>query len=196
MPMDDPYDLQRFVAAQNAGNTHGRAVNELRRGRKTSHWMWFVFPQIAGLGESATSRRYAIVTQHGDGPFRRQDLLVRPLLGRPPRCRAAALYRTHQETHIAATDSGTFISCSPDVRGGRPHIAGTGVTIRRIAALHNQGASPEAIAERIGHLSLAQVHAALSCYYANRAEIDADLAEEAAAYDRLEREHAQRPQTA
>jgi uncharacterized protein (DUF1810 family) len=58
--MDDSYDLERFVAAQNAGHTYDRAVEELRRGRKTSHWMWFVFPQIAGLGESATSRRYAI----------------------------------------------------------------------------------------------------------------------------------------
>ena len=58
--MDDPYDLERFVAAQNAGGTYDRAVEELRRGRKTSHWMWFVFPQVAGLGESATSRRYAI----------------------------------------------------------------------------------------------------------------------------------------
>ena len=97
---------------------------------------------------------------------------------------------------MAATDIGTFISRSLDVRGGRPRIAGTGVTVRRIAALHHRGISPEAIAERIGHLSLAQVHAALAYYYANRAEIDADLADEAAAYDRLEREHAQRPQTA
>ncbi len=58
--MDDPYDLERFVAAQNAGHTYAHAVEELRRGRKTSHWMWFVFPQIAGLGQSPTSRRYAI----------------------------------------------------------------------------------------------------------------------------------------
>ena len=58
--MDDPYDLQRFVEAQDAHGTYDRAVEELRRGRKTSHWMWFVFPQIAGLGYSATSRRYAI----------------------------------------------------------------------------------------------------------------------------------------
>jgi uncharacterized protein (DUF433 family) len=94
-------------------------------------------------------------------------------------------YRTHQETHAAATDIGTLITRSADARGGRPRIAGTGVTIRRIASLHNQGATPEAIAERIGHLSLAQVHAALSYYYANRAEIDADLANEDAAYDRL-----------
>ena len=58
--MSDTYDLERFVAAQDAGGTYDRAVAELRRGYKASHWMWFVFPQIAGLGYSATSRRYAI----------------------------------------------------------------------------------------------------------------------------------------
>jgi uncharacterized protein (DUF1810 family) len=58
--MDDPYDLARFVAAQDAGGTYERAIAELRAGRKTSHWMWFVFPQIAGLGQSPTSRHYAI----------------------------------------------------------------------------------------------------------------------------------------
>ena len=56
----DEFDLRRFVAAQDAGGTYQRAVEELRRGRKTSHWMWFVFPQIAGLGWSEMSRRYAI----------------------------------------------------------------------------------------------------------------------------------------
>jgi uncharacterized protein (DUF1810 family) len=56
----DPYDLERFVEAQDAGGTYAAAVAELRRGHKTSHWMWFVFPQIAGLGFSATSRRYAL----------------------------------------------------------------------------------------------------------------------------------------
>ena len=58
--MDDPYDLERFVTAQNADGTYERAIGELRRGRKTSHWMWFVFPQIAGLGQSYMSRTYAI----------------------------------------------------------------------------------------------------------------------------------------
>src|ERR1700738_2093431 len=58
--MDDPYNLERFVNAQNAGGTYAHAVDELRRGRKTSHWMWFVFPQIAGLGRSQMSRTYAI----------------------------------------------------------------------------------------------------------------------------------------
>ena len=58
--MDDPYDLGRFVTAQDAGGTYDQAPAELRRGRKTSHWIWFVFPQIAGLGQSPTSRRFAI----------------------------------------------------------------------------------------------------------------------------------------
>ena len=60
--MDDPYDLGRFVTAQDAGGMYDQAAAELRRGRKTSHWMWFVFPQIAGLGHSPASRRFAICT--------------------------------------------------------------------------------------------------------------------------------------
>ena len=62
MTTEDPYDLQRFVTAQDAGGTYNRAVAELRGGRKTSHWMWFVFPQIAGLGFSPTARTYAITS--------------------------------------------------------------------------------------------------------------------------------------
>jgi uncharacterized protein (DUF1810 family) len=60
--MDDAYDLERFVAAQDEGGTYERALAELRRGRKTSHWMWFVFPQIEGLGFSAMSQKYAITS--------------------------------------------------------------------------------------------------------------------------------------
>jgi uncharacterized protein (DUF1810 family) len=55
---DDPFNLKRFVEAQD--RVYAQALAELRRGRKQSHWMWFVFPQVAGLGRSATSRRYAI----------------------------------------------------------------------------------------------------------------------------------------
>lgn len=58
--MDDPFHLQRFVDAQSRDHTYDHALEELRRGRKTTHWMWFVFPQIAGLGTSATSQTYAI----------------------------------------------------------------------------------------------------------------------------------------
>ncbi len=55
----DPYRLERFVEAQSDG-VHAQALDELLAGRKTSHWMWFVFPQVAGLGSSPTSRLYAI----------------------------------------------------------------------------------------------------------------------------------------
>jgi len=56
--MSDPYDLQRFETAQEG--VYEAALGELRAGRKTGHWMWFIFPQIAGLGMSAMSQRYAI----------------------------------------------------------------------------------------------------------------------------------------
>ena len=57
--MEDPYQLDRFVAAQDDGS-YRAAVAELRAGRKTSHWMWFIFPQLAGLGRSATAQHFAI----------------------------------------------------------------------------------------------------------------------------------------
>ena len=60
--MNSDHDLERFVAAQEARGTYASAIAELRAGRKTGHWMWFVFPQIAGLGQSSTSRRFAIRT--------------------------------------------------------------------------------------------------------------------------------------
>jgi len=55
---DDPYDLQRFIDAQDP--VYDEVSAELREGRKRSHWMWFVFPQIEGLGSSPMSRRFAI----------------------------------------------------------------------------------------------------------------------------------------
>jgi uncharacterized protein (DUF1810 family) len=60
--MHDPHDLQRFVMAQDGGDTYKQALAEIRRGRKVSHWMWFVFPQVVGLGSSAMSQRYAIAS--------------------------------------------------------------------------------------------------------------------------------------
>ena len=58
--MNDPHDLQRFVDAQDT--VYDRVLAELRAGRKTSHWMWFVFPQIAGLGSSSMAQRFAIAS--------------------------------------------------------------------------------------------------------------------------------------
>ena len=73
--MSDPFELQRFVDAQ-AGGKYEHAVAELRAGRKTSHWMWFVFPQIAGLGRSEMSVRYAI-----SGLDEAQAYAAHPMLG-------------------------------------------------------------------------------------------------------------------
>lgn len=72
--MTDPYDLDRFVQAQNP--VFGAVQAELSRGRKQSHWMWFVFPQVAGLGFSAMSQRYAIVSR-----AEAEAYLAHPVLG-------------------------------------------------------------------------------------------------------------------
>jgi uncharacterized protein (DUF1810 family) len=74
--MGDPFDLERFVEAQEAGGTYARALAELRAGRKVSHWMWFVFPQIAGLGRSPTAMRFAI-----SGLDEARAYLAHPVLG-------------------------------------------------------------------------------------------------------------------
>jgi uncharacterized protein (DUF1810 family) len=58
----DPFDLERFVAAQDAGGTYRHALEELRAGSKRTHWMWFVFPQIAGIGPRPTARKYAVTS--------------------------------------------------------------------------------------------------------------------------------------
>ena len=74
--MSDPHGLDRFVAAQNQADTFATAVAELRAGAKRGHWMWFVFPQIAGLGHSPTSRRYAIASLEEARAY-----LAQPVLG-------------------------------------------------------------------------------------------------------------------
>jgi uncharacterized protein (DUF1810 family) len=80
---EEPHDLQRFLDAQERDGTYDRALAELRAGRKTSHWMWFVFPQLAGLGQSEMSRRYALASL-----AQARAYLDHPLLG--PRLRECA----------------------------------------------------------------------------------------------------------
>jgi uncharacterized protein (DUF1810 family) len=82
-PHEDPFSLRRFELAQEEGAAYRHAVDELRAGRKRSHWMWFVFPQLAGLGSSATSRLYAISSLQEASAY-----LAHPLLG--PRLRECA----------------------------------------------------------------------------------------------------------
>jgi uncharacterized protein (DUF1810 family) len=76
--VNDPYDLQRFVDAQQG--VYDRVREELRQGRKSTHWMWFIFPQIAGLGHSAMAQRYAIASLDEARAY-----LAHPVLG--PRLR-------------------------------------------------------------------------------------------------------------
>ena len=80
--MHDPFDLQRFVAAQDP--VLDRVDAELRAGRKASHWMWFVFPQIAGLGGSPMAVRYAI-----ESLPEAEAYLAHPVLGRRLRASTA-----------------------------------------------------------------------------------------------------------
>lgn len=85
----------------------------------------------------------------------------------------------------AVVDIGSLIERSPEIRQGRPCIAGTGVTVRRIAGWYNLGLTPEEIAAKIEHLTLAQIHAALAYYHANREEIDSDIAAEEVVADEI-----------
>ena len=98
--MSDRYRLQRFVDAQDIGGTYARAVQELRDGRKVSHWMWFVFPQIAGLGRSSIAMEYAI-----SGQPEARAYLAHPVLG--PRLVECAQILTTKAGASAAEIFGT-----------------------------------------------------------------------------------------
>ena len=112
--MTDAFNLQRFVDAQNAPAGAGRTVYEAARGelvagRKTSHWMWFVFPQIHGLGQSAMSRTYAISSKEEAKAY-----LAHPVLGpRLMECVAATLAIEGKSAHqiFGSPDDLKFHSC-------------------------------------------------------------------------------------
>jgi uncharacterized protein (DUF1810 family) len=89
--MDDGFELERFTDAQDRGDTYARALQELRDGRKVSHWMWSVFPQIAGLGESPTARRYAIASLDEAVAYLRHPVLGARLVA------AAAALAAHED---------------------------------------------------------------------------------------------------
>jgi uncharacterized protein (DUF433 family) len=88
----------------------------------------------------------------------------------------------------SGVEIGTLIERDPAIRGGRPKIAGTGLTVRRLVGWYKLGMTPEEIALEYPHLTLAQVHAALAHYHANREEIEAEIAEEQAAAAHWERQ--------
>ena len=88
-----------------------------------------------------------------------------------------------------SVDIGTLIVRSPEIRGGRPRLAGTGLTVRRIVGWYKLGLTPEEIADKYPHVTLALVYAALAYYFANHDEIETDIATEAIEVERIEREH-------
>lgn len=97
---DDPFDLQRFASAQ--ASTFDTALDELRAGRKQSHWMWFIFPQLRGLGRSSTAQFYGIASLDEARAY-----LAHPLLG--------ARLRLATEAVLAVEDSSLAqIFGSPD----------------------------------------------------------------------------------
>jgi uncharacterized protein (DUF433 family) len=93
----------------------------------------------------------------------------------------------------SAIEIGTLIDRDPKIRGGRPKIAGSGLTVRRIVGWYKMGMTPEEIALEYPLLTLAQVHAALAYYHANQEEIEADIAQEEVAAAHWERQLATDP---
>lgn len=134
--MSDPYDLQRFVDAQ--APVYQTVCAELRSGRKRSHWIWFIFPQIAGLGHSAMAQRYAITSLDEAKAY-----LAHPMLG--PRLRECARLvadidgsaidqifwhpddmKFHSSMTLfahASEDNAVFVECLDKYFGGRPDEA-------------------------------------------------------------------------
>lgn len=98
--MSDPFNLQRFVDAQEP--VYPRVVGELRAGRKQSHWMWFIFPQIEGLGFSAMAQKYAIASR-----AEAEAYLAHPVLG-------TRLRECMQLVNAASVTNITAIMGSPD----------------------------------------------------------------------------------
>lgn len=93
---DDPFDLQRFVDAQTP--VYATVLRELRAGRKTAHWIWFIFPQAAGLGRSPMSERYAIGSLNEARAY-----LAHPVLG-PRLHECVALVRAHEAADVPLED--------------------------------------------------------------------------------------------
>ena len=138
----DPFDLQRFVDAQ--APAIDRVLGELRAGRKRSHWMWFVFPQIEGLGVSAMAQRYAIGSL-----AEARNYIDHPVLGARLRdCTDLARAVAHDDPHVifgspddlkfrssltlfaaAAPDESRFSTALEKFFGGAPDSA----TLRRLA---------------------------------------------------------------
>ena len=95
-----------------------------------------------------------------------------------------------------SNDISSYIVSSPEINHGRPRVAGTGITVHRIAIWYKLGHTAEEIAYQYGHLTLAQVYAALAYYHANRDQIEAEIAADEAEADIIEQEYLKTKRTA
>jgi uncharacterized protein (DUF1810 family) len=137
------FDLERFVRAQDEGGVYERAVEELRSGRKRSHWMWFVFPQIAGLGRSPMAQRYAISSLAEARAY-----LAHPVLGERLReCAGVllALPRTDAEAVFGSVDAMKLRSSMTLFA----RAAGEGSPFAKVLARFFGGEEDEATLERL-----------------------------------------------
>jgi uncharacterized protein (DUF1810 family) len=156
MTSADPFDLQRFVQAQE--DTYATALAELRRGRKTSHWMWFVFPQVEGLGRSPVARRYAVT-----GLDEARAYLDHPVLGpRLRECATALLDVATEQTYagrrpdavqvlgdIDATKLRSSMTLFAAAAAGEP---GTADPFRRVLEEYFGGDQDPATLDRLGRV--------------------------------------------
>jgi len=128
---EDPHDLRRFVEAQQ--NLYDQALAEIRAGRKRSHWMWFIFPQYAGLGFSSTSQHYAIKSLPEAKAY-----LAHPILGpRLIECAEAALGVEGRSAHdiFGSPDDLKLKSCATLFA----HVLPSGSVFERVLERYYRG---------------------------------------------------------
>jgi uncharacterized protein (DUF1810 family) len=138
----DPFDLERFVRAQQ--HDYARALAELGSGRKRSHWMWYIFPQFRGLGFSSMSQRYAIGSVDEAKAFLRH-----PVLGpRLTECANAMLAIANRSaTEILGTPDDLKLRSSATLFA---HVAPPGSEFERLLQKYWQGAPDQATLELLG----------------------------------------------
>jgi uncharacterized protein (DUF1810 family) len=139
----DPHDLRRFVQAQEG--VHEQALAEIKSGRKRSHWMWYIFPQIDGLGFSATSRLYAIKSLAEAKAY-----LEHPVLGpRLVECAEAALAVEGRTAHeiFGSPDDMKLRSCATLFA----HVSPQGSVFHRVLVGYFRGLTDEQTLRLLGH---------------------------------------------
>ena len=130
--MTDPFDLERFVEAQ--APVYPRVLSELRHGRKQSHWMWFIFPQLAGLGHSPMAQRFALRSRDEASAYLRHGVLgarlcectalvnavegrtIREILGSPDDLK----FRSSMTLFVAVSSEPEFAAAIGKFYGGTP----------------------------------------------------------------------------